>query len=828
MSTLAQDLRFALRQLRKSPGYAAVAILTLALGIGANTAIFLLTWSIVLKSLPVPHPDQLIRIGSWTNADHDLPLSYPVYEALRAHQGATSGVFAWSDNNADLKENGQTLPVNIAMTTSSVFPVLEVHPYLGRAFEPDAGERNQPFPPEVLLSYDYWRVHYNADRGILGRAINVDKTDVTVIGVMPPGFTGISPESRFDLLLPLSFERITQPKWAMIDQPGAFWLTVMGRMKTGQTLASTQAAFDATQKLVVDEADPGHHFYGGTLFGGGFKFLVTPGRAGHSYLRSQYQTPLCALEALCALMLLLCAVNTALLILSRVSGRLHEFAVRSALGAARARLLGQVLIETALLASAGLFMGGLLGWELAHALVALITPPGEPMSLSLQMGSAIVLFAVAISVGAALLAGLWPAWRASRSAPALDLRPLHTQRGASTLGRWIVPTQVALGIVLIYAAVLLTGTLRSYLKERSGFDPRQVTFAQINYSVDDPSSQEMIRRGLQLTDQVAAAPGVQAAALLSTPPMQGWSSTADFYTRDSHGTTHHDASVWPESVTPAYFAAMGTAILEGRPFAQADIAGDKVCVISRAAANFFFPGEDPIGRFISEGDGTPPSTNATFRPSSYRIIGVAEDANIQSLLSPAPMMVYRLSQQEQHPFVSAFLAVRSARADLAADAVRRAAAQTLPGAKPPRICTFNAVIDQDLSRQVLLSSVSGGFALLALALVATGLYGILARTVVERRREIGIRMALGAERRQIVSTLARTAAFRVALGIVAGAALAALAGHLLQSLLYGVTPANSVVGVVTLLLLLVVLALAFVFPAGRAASIDPMEAIRDE
>jgi predicted permease len=435
---------------------------------------------------------------------------------------------------------------------------------------------------------------------------------------------------------------------------------------------------------------------------------------------------------------------------------------------------------------------------------------------------------VALTIGAALLAGLWPAWRASRSAPALDLRQLHTQRGASRLGRWIVPTQVALGIVLVYAALLLTGTLRNYLRAHSGFVTAQVTFAEISYPSNDPSSQEMVRKSLQIVDQVAAAHGVRAASLLNMPPVTGWSASDDFFSRDSHGNSHHDPSVWGEDVTPGYFAALSTAILQGRAFAQSDIAADKVCIVSRSAANFFFPGEDPIGRFITDGDGTPPKPDSKFVPSNWRIIGVADDAHMQSLLTPAPPVLYRLTEQEKDAFVSQFLAVRSASGQLAADAIRRAVRQILPGATPPKIYSFDEMVSRDLSRQRLLSSVSGGFALLALALVVTGLYGILSRSVTERRCEIGIRMALGARRQQIVSTLARGTALRILIGVVAGAALAAAAGRFLQSLLYGVSAGSPLMALATLSVLLAVLALAFVFPAGRAASVDPMEAIRDE
>ena len=826
MFSLGQDLRFALRQLRKSPGYAVVAILTLALGIGVNTAIFLLTWTIVLQSLPVPHPSELIRVGSFTNSDPDLPLSYPAFEAMREHVTAAD-LFAWAYSGAPLKENGKTQPVSLAEVTGNAFPALQLRPYLGRPLAPQAGERHQPFRAEALLSYNFWRSHFNGDPSIVGRAITLDNTSMTVVGVMPRGFNGTSPDVSFDILVPLDFQRITQPKSPMIDEPGAFWITAMGRLHPGQTLASLQASLNGAQQMILSEADPKHTVFGPTLFGGGFRFTVLPGRAGHSWLRDQYETPLVALEGLCGLMMLLCAVNTALLVLSRVSSRLHEFAVRSALGAPRGRLIAQVLIETALLAAGGMLLGGWIGLQLAHALVTLITPPGDFLQINLAVGSAIVLFAIALSAGAALLAGLWPAWRASRSAPALDLRQLHVQRGAAHLGRWIVPAQVALGVVLIYAAVLLTGTLRSYLTERSGFVTRGVTFAEMDYGASGSDEQEHFRKGIQLVDRLQTTPGVQATSLMSMPPIHGWMSAAEYFSHDSHGNVLTQSQVWQELVTPGYFGAVGTTVLEGRPFAQSDIGGDKVCVISRAAANYFFPGQDPVGLSIGWGDGVPSKEHPDQKPETYRILGVADDARMQSLLSPAPLVVYQLAQQEKKPSALAILAVRASSNAIAASAIRQGIAATLPGSDP-KLYTFDETVNADLSRQRLLSSVSGGFALLALALVATGLYGILARTVVERRREIGIRMALGAQRHKIVSALARTAGLRIGAGVVVGAALAAMAGHLLHSLLYGVTAASPVVGIITLTLLVAVLTVAFVVPAGRAASVDPMEAIRDE
>ena len=819
---LTRDLRFAVRQLRRAPGFAVTAVLTLALGIGANTAIFLLTYSLLLKSLPVPHPGELVRYSLYNN-DGELEFSYPLYKSFRAHPGPTTGMFAWSDQDTSLEEGETSSRVPVGLTTGSVFRVLEVRPYLGRGFEEQAGEKGQPLEHEAVVSYGYWKSHFHGDSHILGRTVVLDRTEMTIVGVLPPGFEGISPDHADDFLLPLSFERVMDGKYAMIDEIGAFWLQVMGRLKPGETLQQARAALSASPGLIDDGS--GHPI----VFGSRIWLSAAAGRTGESWLRHTYTRPLAALEALCGLMMLLCAVNVALVVLARVSSRLHEFAVRSALGAARGRLMSQVLMETALLGVGGLALGGYLGWELAHALVAMITSIEQPPALDLKAGAVIVLFTAALSLGAAMVAGLWPAWRASRTAPAMDLKQARVLRRTGHLGRWLIPTQVALGMVLIYTAVLMTGTLRNYLKERSGFVPGGVTFGHLGRQSSDPLNQGQVRKAFALVEALEHQPGIQSATLLSMPPVRGWMMQGGYFSRGAEGEIRASQRIWNEGVTPGYFATLGTRIVEGRGFASADIGGDRVCVISRGAANLFFPGKNPIGQYLTEGDGQPPKGKAAKEPPlTYRVIGVAEDARFQSLLTPAPMNLYMLYQQEKDPFFPGFVAVRSSSDALAAEAIRREAAQILPGADLPQTYTFDRAVDDDLSQQRLLSSVSGGFALLALALVGAGLYGVLSRAVTERRREIGIRMALGAQRERIVRSLARGAALRVGVGAVIGAGLAVLAARLLQSLLYGVSERSVTLGVVTMGILLGVLTLAFIVPAARAASIEPMEAIREE
>jgi predicted permease len=823
MLSIAQDLRFALRQLRKSPGYALVAIVTLALGIGANTAIFLLSWTILLRSLPVPNPSQLIRY-TFRKGQSEIGLSYPQYQALEKQQTVATGLFVWSGGDATLNRDGLAQKIPIALTTGSFLYVLQLHPTLGRGFEPSAGEQNSPWQPEALLSYDYWRTAFHADPSVLGRQIRLDNTSLTIVGVLPRGFDGVSPEDPVDLLVPLSFDFVAHPKNAMLYQGGSFWLTVMGRLRPGQTLQQAQANLEAIRSQVNESADPSHNFLTSGFFSD-FKLSVESGRAGRSWLRWKYAAPLAALEALCGLMMLLCGVNVALVVVSRVSSRLHEFAMRSALGATRGRLLAQVLTETLLLGAAGLLGGAVLGWQLAHLLVSMISRPGDPEALQLRAGVVVFAFSTAVSFGAVLLAGLWPAWRAAHTAPALDLKQTASSRTAHRLGRWIIPAQVALGVVLLNAALLLAGTLSTYLRENSGFFAGKTVLAELHLGAYGLSDADQLARAHDLLERIRTTPGVHSAALISMPPINGGFSVSGYYTHDSRGNLLSHQQVWPEIATQDYFDVMGTRILTGRAFAASDFSGDPVCIISASAAAFFFPGQSALGRSLNRGDGHEKPADR----GSCRVIGVAQDAHMRSLLEPAPLAVYSpLRSSKDVALAYLNIGVRAASPAIASAAIRQAYARVFPGAPAPRVWLFQDAINYDLSRQRLLSTVSGGFALLALALVATGLYGILSRTVTEHRREIGIRMALGAQRRQVVETLARGTALRVVIGVAAGAALAAMAGHFLGALLYGVTPASPAMAALTLAVLLAVLLFAFVFPAGRAASIDPMEAIRDE
>ena len=823
IENLLRDLRYAVRQLKRSPGYAVVTVLTLALGIGANSAIFLLTWSIVLKSLPVPHPEQLIRY-TFRKGESEIGLSYALYQAMEKRQRVASGLFAWSASEETVQRDGQVTKVPIALTTGTIFDVLQLQPAMGRGLDARAGEPGAAYQPEALLSYDYWKTAFHADPSVIGQSLNIGNSTVTIVGVLPEGFDGTSPEQKVDIVLPLSFERILHPKGAALDMNGAFWLTVMGRLRPGEGLQEAQANLAAIRNQLNEDADPQHMFLKGGFFSS-YELGVEAGRGGRSWLRWKYAKPLAALEGLCCLMMLLCSVNVALLVVSRVSGRLREFAMRSALGASRGRLLAQILTETAVIGVFGFIGGALLGWELASVLVRMISQPGFPVALQLHAGFEVLLFTAGISIGAALLAGLWPAWRASRTAPAADLKQATSGGTVKRVGRWIIPTQVALGVVLLNAALLLASTMLTYLRANSGFNAGGTVLTDANLADSGEIPKDGPAKDLDYLHQVEAAPGVQAAALMSMAPLSDGFSVANYYSRDSEGHLYVNQQIWRESVSQNYFAVMGTRILRGRSFSAEDARSDRVCILSAAAAAFFFSGKSALGEILNAGDGTEKGSEH----EGFRVVGVAEDARIASILDPAPIAVYfPIERQNAGSFAYATLAVRAATPQIAVETIRRIHGRIFPGAALPRTWVFSDAINYDLSRQRLLSSVSCGFALLALTLIATGLYGILARTVAERRREIGIRMAMGAQRRQIVTGLVRTAALRVAVGVLIGAALTAITGGLLRSLLYGITPHSPRIAMATLAVLAAVLAFAFIFPARRAATVQPMEAIREE
>jgi predicted permease len=649
LETLWADVRYALRMLRKSPGFTAIAVLTLALGMGANAAIFTLTYAVILKSLPVPYPQQLVRY-TFRNGDEDIGLSGPLYDSLRRKETSDQDLLAWSSPDLAIRNPATGARTNVqgALVSGNTFRVLELPPFIGEAFrDSDDVPGGGPNGYQALLSYTYWKEHFGGSPDALGQSLDVNGKEARIIGVLPEGFEGVVSGRRADVVLPLAFEEVLNAPHPLRRHPGALWLTVMGRLKPGESLETAQANLSATEATVRKEADPSNTYLGG--FFKGFHIGVESGRGGRSFLKVMYTRPLVTLEILVGLLLLLCCANTSLLFLARVSSQFREFAVRSALGAPRRRIFRQVLAEMALLAAAGLAGGLALGWAGAKALVSMLTAIGQPPVLEIKPQIAILAFTAAISVLSAVAAGLWPAFRASRISPLLGLRQGAGAAQSKGVGGWIVPAQVAASVMLLAAASLLGGSFLHLLLVNSGFRTAGAVLADVDVGAMKPDALTSTRYAQQIADAVARVPGVEAVAAMSVPPIHDWWSAGHYFSLGRHGAVHTDMTLWGEAVTSGYFRAIGTPILEGRPFTPGDVTGDRVCVLSSSAARYFFPTEQAVGRFVYAGGGDQNADGKTkvSPDDTFRVIGVAADARFRSLREPAPRMIYQLARHDE-------------------------------------------------------------------------------------------------------------------------------------------------------------------------------------
>ena len=826
MTKILHDFFYALRQFRKNPGLSAITVITLSLGIGINAAVFTLTYAVVLEKLPVPNPTQLVRY-TFQNGSQDLGLSGPLYDALIRHESAISGLLAWSQPTLAIQENGAVNALKGALMTGNGFRVLQLPAVVGRTFgEADDAIDGGPNGYQALLGYDYWQNHFQGADSVLGQVLSVNGKPVTVIGVLPKGFDGLIAGQRTELLLPLSFEAVLNAPTPRRDYPGSFWLTVMGRLKPGETARRATADLHATEAAVREEADRKHIFMSG--FFAPFKLGVESGSSGRSFLRMAYESPLMVLEILAGLLLLLCCTNVALLMLARLTGRHQEFAIRLALGTSRSRMFRLILSEGIVLALFGLGGGILVGWWAAKTLAAMIGSFGQAPPIDVTPRAVILAFTAGVTVFSALLASLFPAIQAGRATPQPDLKQSHASSALKHLGRWFVPAQVAVAIVLLACASLLVGTLRNLLLQGSGFSADGLMIADIDLGAEKPTKTMAAQQARQILEEVAGSPGVQSATLLSAPPLHGWWSTQHFFSIDGRGSVHSDMETWPEVVSPAYFSTMGTSIEQGRGFLPQDWSGPPVCVLSASAARNFFPDESSVGKLIYAGGDSPQQDGKTkVDPAdTYTVIGVAGNAHFRTLREPSQRNVYKLFPNDG-PEASFSLAVKSGSSPAAISAIRDAVHRTAPAVVEPTPFTFTELVEEDLKKERMLTVLSSSCAAIALLLTALGLYALLARLVALRTREIGIRLALGSHPGSVLAMVIRDGMKLVLVGVAVGLLPSLLAPRVMRSLLVSVT-SDAWIFAGTVVMLIAVALMACYIPARRASRVDPMVALRYE
>jgi putative ABC transport system permease protein len=815
------DLRFALRQLRKNPGFTAVVIVSLALGIGANTTIFSLIDAVLLKLLPVKDPQQLVVFA---HRDTGLPSTgsnYPLYKTLHDRSQSFSGCFAFWPLDFRARTGAEAEPARGQYVTPNYFSVLGVQPIVGRVFsESDDAE------PVAIISHGWWQRKFGSSRDVIGKTMVVNGTPLTVIGVTPPEFFGLQVGNAMEISMPLGIQPRVSPEFGDRREmrEGTWSLCIVGRLKAGVELERARSEAEVLVRPWVEDVV----LLEGGKMGSWARIELLPGSTGLDALRRKFSKPLQVLMAIVAMVLLIACANVATLLTARSVARQKEIAVRQAIGAGRARLIRQFLTESILLALAGGCAGLWLAWWGANLLVRFISTGPIPIQLELAPDWRVLSFTACVSVLTGILFGLAPAVRGT----ILDLTPTLKEgasplAGASTRWHWgkmLVSVQVALSLTLLVGAALFVMSLRKIRSVDGGFRVENlllVTFDTSGTGSSGPERRKQLeafyREGLE---RASGLPGVRVASLSSLGPMSGDDSTRALFVPGFEARTRDDQAVHLNSIGTRFFETMGIPLLKGREFMPADDANaPKVAILNETAARFYFPGVDSLGQIVHMG------WDSQGQP--MQVVGIVRDSKRQDLRQPAPRMLYRPFLQYNQPYMT--LEIRTTGdPNAVASSVRQAFREINRDIPVWEIKTMQTQIDQGLVQERLVATLSSFFGLLALLLSTIGLYGTISYAVTRRTSEIGIRMALGARKGDVLWLVLREATVLVLCGAGVGLMAATAMNRLIASMLFGLTPSDPMALVIATSVLLAVALLAAWLPARRASRVDPMVALRYE
>ena len=828
---LSRDVRYALRSLRKSPGFTIAAIATLALGIGANTAIFQLLDAVRLRTLPVKDPDQLAMVQladrtGWRGSQATMypALTNPIWERFRDTQDTFSGVLAWADNDFGLSPGGEQRLARGLFVSGDFFRVLGVEPIMGRVFT-SADDRRGCGLPGAVISYSFWQRELGS-ASVIGRKLMLNFHNVDIIGVTPAGFSGVEVGRSYDVAVPICSQAALWSEGNWLDEGTVWWLTVMGRLKPGETLKRADAQLRATTSGIFEATLPKNYPAVNVKDYLKFKLAAAPAGNGVSELREQYGDPLLLLLATGGLVLLIACANIANLILARSTAREHEFAVRLAIGASRSRLIRQLMTESVLLAVCGAVVGLFVSSVLSRFLVALLGTQGDALFLDLRPDSRVFVFTLMVASLTCILFGLMPAFRATRAAPSDAMktggRSLTANREKFGLRQVLVISQVSLSLVLLVGALLFSASLRNLLAVNAGFERHGILLADVDLfrRLNIPFMQRVAFKR-DLIERIRAVPGVVSAAEVDIVPLSG-SGTGNEVWRDGEDANRKSESYF-NSISDGYFKTMGTALLAGRDFNDHDTTSSpKVAIVNQSFAHRLGLGANPVGmRFRRQATPSDPE-------QAFEIVGLVRDTKYFSLREDFVPIAYLSTAQDTRPAPSAEIMIRSTTSVRGtASGVRRAVAQVSPLIGVD-FRAFEATIDEGLLRERLMATLSGFFGGLAALIAAIGLYGVMSYLAARRTNEIGIRIALGADRRNILALIMRQAGALLAAGLSSGALLAIAAAGIVRSILFGLKPYDArTLALAAALLAAVTLAASYV-PARRAARLDPMAALREE
>jgi putative ABC transport system permease protein len=830
METFWQDLRYGARLLRLNPGFTAVAILSLALGIGANTAIFQLLDAVRLRTLPVKNPQELatVRIADrkWSSGRHEgrySQLTNPMWEQIRDRQQGFSSIFAWSADDLNLALGGEVRRAQGIYVSGDFFKVLEVQPLLGRLLTPD-DDRRGCGSPGAVISYAFWQREFAAQPSAIGSKLTLEGHPFPVIGITPPGFYGVEMGRSYDVAIPICSEPVLRGEDAMLDMRHGYWLAAMGRLKPRWSIEKASAQLNSISVPALEATVPSVYKPDAVKKYMDYRFAAFPAYNGFSTLRSRYENPLWTLLVIAALVLLIACANLANLMLARASTREREVGVRIALGASRIRLLRQMFVESLLLSMIGAVLGAGLAQLLSRFLVAFLSTQGSPLFMELAPDWRVLAFTAGLAVLTCLLFGLTPALRSTQVAPASVLKAAG--RGATAgrerfgLRRVLVVSQVAMSLVLLVGALLFVRTLRNLLTVDPGFRQDGMIVANLNLTRLNLSSDRRQPLKHDLLERLRALPGIDNAANAAIVPISGNSWNDNIIVEDPE---QHKGVPWFNRVSPGYFKTLHTPFLAGRDFDDHDSAtAPRVAIVNESYVQKILNGANPIGmRFRVDTFTGPPKP-------PYQIVGLVKDTKYRDLREEPIALVYVASAQDDRMGKFAQLLIHSSLPPSAVlPSIRDAILQFGPEITID-FQTMETQIRESLLRERLMATLSGFFGFLAVLLATIGLYGVISYTVSRRTNEIGIRVALGAQRSDVIGMIMREAGILLVLGVIAGGALALVGARTATSLLYGLKPHDPLTLALAVLALAAVAAVASFLPAHRAARLDPVTALREE